>query len=269
MLCKTLSAAEFSPELHVAGSAARLRCYCRSPLNNSPLPSILIFPGGGYVSRGEVEAEPVALSFLSQGFQTFVLEYSLAPKKHPWQLMEAAAAISFIRKHSEDFFTLPDKIAVCGFSAGGHLAGALSNLWHEDFLSDALGNPRENFRPDAAILCYPFVSGKIEEWPLENIGVTYESNPELSLENSVSGKTPPCFIWHTADDPLVSVTHSLLLAGALQKHEVPFELHIYGHGPHVMSTATSFSAISPEHIDPHVATWTGLCSQWLNSTLLS
>ena len=267
MLCKILSSEEFSPELHAAGSTARLRCYCRSGHGKKPLPAILIFPGGRYMTRGEVEAEPVALSFLAEGFQTFVLEYSLAPNKHPWQLIEAAAAMSFIRKQSESLGVDPARVAVCGFSAGGHLAGVIANLWNEQFITGALGGDSRRFRPDAAVLCYPFVSGRWGGKDLENIGVTYESNPELSLENSVSENTPPCFIWHTADDPMVSSKHSLLLAQTLRDKGIPFELHIFGHGPHIMSTATPLSAMSPEHIDPHVATWTKLCSEWLNTTL--
>ena len=48
--------------------------------------------------------------------------------------------------------------------------------------------------------------------------------------------------------------NSLLLAAALARREVPFELHIFPHGPHGLGLGEPGSA---------VAAWTGLCARWL------
>lgn len=76
----------------------------------------------------------------------------------------------------------------------------------------------------------------------------------MSLELHVSEATPPAFLWHTAEDGGVPVENSLLFAQALSKHHVPFELHVYPHGCHGLGLAPDL---------PHVATWLGLCCEWL------
>jgi dipeptidyl aminopeptidase/acylaminoacyl peptidase len=77
---------------------------------------------------------------------------------------------------------------------------------------------------------------------------------EVSVDLHVSAQTPPAFIWHTYDDAMVPVANSLILAEALRKHGVPFELHVYAAGRHGLALADD---------DPHVATWMDLCCQWL------
>lgn len=262
MVCRRYTTAEFSPELHVAGSHARLRAYCREYSRKEPMPAVLILPGGGYRQCSVIEAEPVAISFLERGWQAFVLEYSVAPKAYPWQLLEAAAAMAFIRERAGDFAIDPGSAAVCGFSAGGHLAGCLMNLWSETFVTDALGGSPERFRPDAGALCYPVISAHLNQGSFESLGVSPDANPELSLHMSVSDKTPPCFIWHTADDPVVPAEGSMLMAEALRRAGRPFELHIFRHGPHAMSVCTEYSAVSADHINTHTAHWVTLCTEF-------
>ena len=50
---------------------------------------------------------------------------------------------------------------------------------------------------------------------------------------------------------------------ACRRAGVPFELHLYGDGPHAMGLATAESAWKPEYVDPHAATWHALCVEWL------
>jgi acetyl esterase/lipase len=85
-------------------------------------------------------------------------------------------------------------------------------------------------------------------------GATADSRDAVSLERHVGAETPPTFLWHTADDAAVPVEHSLLFAGALRRHEIPFELHIYPHGRHGLGLAEEA---------PLVAGWTTLCASWL------
>ena len=108
-------------------------------------PAVLVCPGGGYVYCSPREGEPVALSYAARGFHAFVLTYSTAQDAAGFTpLEEVSWAIGCIRENADAWHIDPNKIAVCGFSAGGHLA-----------LSSGL--LAEN-KPNALILGYPAAS---------------------------------------------------------------------------------------------------------------
>ncbi len=86
----------------------------------------------------------------------------------------------------------------------------------------------------------------------------------LSLENRVTKDVPPCFIWHTFEDPVVPVENSLLFATALKKAGVSTELHIFPHGGHGLGLATCLTASnSGAEIEPEVNMWVPLVKNWL------
>ena len=64
------------------GANGKLTCYtiinydfCEGRIR----PAMLVLAGGGYAFVSSREQEPVALQYAAKGFQTFVLEYSVAP----------------------------------------------------------------------------------------------------------------------------------------------------------------------------------------------
>jgi len=267
------------PALKEYKSEAKLYAYARDNSEemhpSQALPAIIIFPGGGYTFTSDREAEPVALHFLAQGYQAFVLRYTCAPAQFPTQLVEAAAAIHYLRMNAADFSIDVDKIAVMGFSAGAHVAGSISCLWDNTAVCKALSvkQPSE-LRPNAACLCYPVItSGKFAHQ--DSFVQLLGENPDkelfhmVSLENSVRSDMPPVFIWHTADDACVPVQNSLLLVNALLEKNVPCELHIFNQGPHGLSLASPITSNddSPSLVNPHVAQWAELFSQWLDEIL--
>lgn len=234
--------------------------------------SVLICPGGGYEFVSEREAEPIALEFLSKGYNAFVLDYSTAnrsDKKYPAQLLEVSAAVVYMRRNAEKYHLIPHSIAVCGFSAGGHLAASLGTLWNEKCIEEALGIKNCENRPDGLILCYPVITsgefghrGSFDNLLGEN--PSEELVHKCSLENSVGSHTPPAFIWHTLTDELVPVENSFLFAGALKKADIPFELHIYPDGPHGLSLGTRETAsVYEDRLNELVKTWIDLCARWI------
>ena len=225
-------------------------------------PAILICPGGGYAMVSNREAEPIATKFLQDGYNVFILTYSVYPHKFPTALREVAAAMEVIHNTAEQYNTDATRIAIVGFSAGGHLACHYSNCYD-------IPEVREVF-PDskpvqAAILSYPVISADPsfahlgsfrhltghEELTLEEIG-------KYSCENMVTEKTPPTFLWHTAEDPVVPVKNSLVYAEALAAKGISFSLHVYPHGPHGLSTVEPQTNV-PERLRPE----TVLAAQWL------
>lgn len=223
--------------------------------------TVLVLPGGGYHLLAPREGEPVARAFAQAGFGAALLEYSVAPDRYPKSLLEAAAAVAFLRRQGAE------RVAVCGFSAGGHLAGSLSNLWRGDVITRNLGLAPEEARPDAAILCYPVITAKPPyAHPgsfAQLLGDGVPVPPELSLEDAVGPDTPPTFLWATLTDGTVPVENTLCYANALRRAGVSFELHLYPQGPHAMALADGRTPGWPEQQDPHVATWFPLCTAWL------
>lgn len=269
MIHEVLTAAEFVTAL--ADSGAVLHTYARPQegflAENGGRWGVLILPGGGYGVVAKSEGEPVALAFLGAGVQAFVLEYSVAPARWPQQLLETVSAIAYLRHNAGKYGIAPDKIAVCGFSAGGHLAGCAANLWGHSVIMDSLNLTAEQARPDAAILCYPVIT--MGEYGSDMTrGNLFGDTPlaeETSLENSVTDRNPPTFLWATYTDGSVPVENSLMYANALRKQEVPFELHIFSKGPHAMGIATPDSAWQVDHTDVRASEWHPLCISWLKS----
>lgn len=121
-------------------------------------PAVLVIPGGGYSYISDRECEPVASAFFAKGFHVFVLRYAVgkdADKGRPF--MNAMAAIVMLRRKAEDWGIAASKIAVCGFSAGGHLAAASGILSHtKEWLYEVGCTEGENL-PNAVILGYPVI----------------------------------------------------------------------------------------------------------------
>lgn len=269
MIHETLTAAEFAPAL--ADSGAVLNTYARPKegflAEDGGRWGVLILPGGGYGVVAPSEGEPVALAFLGAGVQAFVLKYSVAPVRWPQQLLETAAAIAYLRKNAKRYGIAPDKIAVCGFSAGGHLAGCAANLWGHSVIEEKLGLAGEQVRPDAAILSYPviFIKEIGENMTRDNLFGEGPLAAETSLETSVTDQNPPAFLWTTYTDGTVPMENTLAYAAALRGRSIPFELHIFNKGPHAMGIATPDSAWQADHTDVRASEWHPLCVSWLKS----
>lgn len=211
-----------------------------NPNETEVRPAVVVIPGGGYGNVSYREGERIALSYSAAGFHTFILDYCVAPHKHPLPIINAAKALEIIRNNAKEWNVAADKVAVCGFSAGGHLAASISTLWNNESMFSSDRKMNELHRPDASILCYPVItSGEYaHKGSFKNL-IGSETENELwetfSLENRVDKNTPPAFLWHTYTDAAVPVENSLLYAQALRKNDIPFELHIYPEGPHGMA----------------------------------
>ncbi len=233
----------------VSEQEPELTCYINDnykAVNENRLnPCVLIIPGGAYVKVSKYrEGESMALKYLSKGFNVFVLNYSVYPEHYPVQFFEAAAAMLYIRNNTEKWNIDKNKIAVNGYSAGGHLAASLGVWWNDPYMLDALKTTKEQIRPDALILSYPVISAdpKISHvYSINNVSGTLDTEApiykKMSLEKHVNENTPPTFIWHTFSDEIVPVQNSLKFAYALAENKVLFEQHIYPYGQHGLATS--------------------------------
>jgi acetyl esterase/lipase len=188
--------------------------------NATVRPAMLVLPGGGYAFCSDREAEPIALAYLAEGFNAFVLRYAVGPDA-PWEksFADGRAGLAWVREHAVELDIDPTKVAVVGFSAGGHLATSLGTASDD--------------RPDALVLGYPVTLA--EFGPV--MGKEVPDTPA-----AVTKDTPPTFLFSTYADALVPIRNSLAFLTALAEHEVPFESHIYVVGAHGLSLAKPLTA---------------------------
>ena len=231
-------------------------------------PAMLVIPGGAYwMVCSDREGEPVALAFLPHGFQGFVLHYSVQEKaRFPRPLVQAMRAVAWIRDHAEECAVDPERIFALGFSAGGHLCASLGTLWHLKDVAAEAGTVPERVRPRGVIPVYPVISSDADITHSGTFTTLAGPDPaewdKWSLEKRVDERAVPMCLIHTAEDA-VSVQNSLRLASALNKHGVPFEMHVYQTAPHGMALCNDITSCgNPAHEDPHNATWVTIAAEW-------
>jgi acetyl esterase/lipase len=219
--------------------------------------AVVICPGGGYGGLAQHEGKDYALWLNELGVAGFVLKYRLGSHgyRHPVMLQDAARAVRLVRSRAGEWKIDASRVGIMGSSAGGHLASTL--VTHFDLGQASAEDPidRHSSRPDLGILCYAVISmgSNTHQGSKNNL---LGANPDadlvrlLSNELQVTKDTPPCFVWHTWEDQAVKVENSMEFAAALQRHGVPFDLHIYQKGRHGIGLAGGHA-------------WTRDCAFWL------
>jgi acetyl esterase/lipase len=234
-------------------------------------PVIIVCPGGGYEHVSVREGEPVAFNFLTAGCHAAVLWYDISKDgvEHPQELKELAWSVAYIREHADEYDIDKDKIIIAGFSAGGHLAASLGCFWDKEWLESEMGIDRNTYRPNGLILAYPVITSgeSAHRGSFVNLMGSKASDELanlLSLENQVTDKVPPVFMWHTFEDQSVPLENSILFASALRKAGVNFEYHVFPHGGHGYSLATKeTSTAGKNETEPQCEQWMELCKNWI------
>jgi acetyl esterase/lipase len=234
--------------------------------------AVVVCPGGGYgMLAVDHEGKQVAEWLNSLGVATFILKYRLGPRyHHPAMLNDAGRAIRTVRAGAKRWGLDPHKVAIIGFSAGGHLASTAGT--HFDAGKPDAEDPieRVSSRPDRLILVYPVIALATpygHAGSLHNLlgdHPTQELIENLSNERQVTKDTPPTFLAHTNADSGVPAENSLLFALALRKAGVPVELHLFERGPHGLGLGAGAAQfkVPPE---PAFQMWPKLCETWLKN----
>ena len=206
-------------------------------------PAMLVLPGGGYVMCSDREADPVALAYAKAGYQTFILRYTVKSKgSWPLPLEDYDRAMAVILEKAGEWHIAKDKIAVVGFSAGGHLAACAATL--------------AAHKPAAAILVYPAILKDIVDM----------CQPDMPYPNEhVTPETCPCFLAACRDDRTVDIKNTLMMELALAENGVPFESHIYSYGGHGFSTAENW--VNTNSVTERLPGWIDASIGWLKETL--
>jgi len=178
---------------------------------------VIVCPGGGYeILAINLEGYEIADWLTKQGFTAFVLQYRV-PKNQEGALMDAQRAIRVIRNDAANYGLKPNQLGIMGFSAGGSLSARTATLSSKKTYSPVDKADSLSCRPDFALLIYPAYL---------DLGTNRALTPELKVDK----KTPPMFLFATADDTYSN--SALVMATALRDAKVPVELHILANGGH-------------------------------------
>ncbi len=209
-------------------------------------PAIIVVPGGGYMQVSASEAYLVAKPYFDAGYQAYVLTYTtntygLFEPIGMQPLKDISRAICEVRSRANEDRVAVNQVAVVGFSAGGHLAASLA-VHYENKEVKLIRDKEVSNRPDAVILAYPVITTKNSAHRPSFVALygTEATEQELefaSVELHVTKKTPPTFLWHTMNDPVVPVENSIAYLTECRKRRVFAEAHFYPNGRHGFSVA--------------------------------
>jgi acetyl esterase/lipase len=225
---------------------------------------VVVCPGGGYTHLAlDHEGTQIAAWLNQRGISAFVLKYRLGPKyHHPIELGDGQRAVRYVRAHASEYGIDSHRIGIWGFSAGGHLASSVGTHFDRGDRASADPIDHESSRPDFMILAYPVITFEEPFLHRGSRNALLGETPDPSLiallsnERHVTKETPPTFLFHTSDDPVVPVENSIAFYTALHSAGVPAEMHIYEHGEHGVGLAKN---------NPALSTWPELLSNWLKA----
>jgi acetyl esterase/lipase len=195
-----------------------------APRHKNTGAAVVVFPGGGYqILAMDLEGTEVCDWLNSAGLTCVLVKYRV-PNSGPYPksaaaLQDAQRALGMVRAHAAQWHIDPHRIGVLGFSAGAHLAAALSTHFDRRLYPPMDAADGLSCRPDFAAIIYPGYLAL----PKQN----FAPNPDIP----VTAQTPPSFILQAEDDP-VHVENAVVYFLALKKAGVPAELHIYAAGGH-------------------------------------
>ncbi|MDB5097453.1 MAG: xylanase [Cyanobacteria bacterium RYN_339] len=231
--------------------------------------AVVVLPGGGYeILAIDLEGTEVCEWLASKGVTAVLLKYRVPghPGPHrtsPMALADGQRTLGLLRHRAADLHLDPHKLGVLGFSAGGHLAAALSTQYERRSYRPVDAADKQSCRPDFAVVVYPghlavdqtdepAARRKLSKFRLQEEGAEFGLNPDIH----VTRQTSPTFLLQDQDDPVDRIENSLLYYAALKKAGVPVEMHLYAKGGHAFG-------IRPTKLP--VTRWPNLLETWLGT----
>jgi acetyl esterase/lipase len=219
--------------------------------------AIVVLPGGGYAAVAmDLEGTEICDWITAQGVTCVLLKYRVPqqwprdargvghPPARQLPLQDAQRAIGLLRARAVNYDLDSRKIGVIGFSAGGHLAAAVSNAEQLTYAGTDAAD-RQATIPDFAILLYP---GRLWDSRSRAAGLA------LAQWVTISTKAPPTLLIHAMNDPVDDVRHSAAYGLALHEAGVPVDMRFYAKGCHAFGLRATSDPITTEWPD-EVVRW--------------
>jgi len=243
-------------------------------LPDKPMPAVIWIHGGGWVKGSH--HQNLAMWMAAHGYFTASIEYRLAMEA-PWpaQIEDCKLAVRWLRANAEKFHVDPNRIAVWGASAGGHLVTCLGTMNDPKFEGNG-GYPGVSSRVQAVIdYCGPvdFSTGSHAFLPppgqteetfeskalTKFMGAPFKEKPETWKEASplgyVTSDDPPFLIAHGSEDDSIRIDQPQKLQAALQKAGVPSEFVFVKGAPHNIQAATGPTEPSEAELEKIILTF--------------
>jgi acetyl esterase/lipase len=215
-------------------------------VQSEPLPAVVFLHGGGWARGDRTLAPDLATFFAADGFVMASFDYRLSSESvFPAQLYDVRAGIRWLRQNAGRLGVDPERIAVWGSSAGGHLAALAGTTSHLPALpgepdgggvSAAVQTVVAGYGP-VDFLRLPDGGADPGSFEAQLLGGAPASLPELAASANPAGyagaEAPPFLIMHGLADTAVPALQSELLYEALAAAGAEAELHLidgYGHG---------------------------------------
>jgi len=191
-------------------------------------PMIVFFHGGGWTGGPVRQFENQSKYFASRGLVCAEVEYRLAKgKEKPLVcIQDARSAMRWLRAHAKELGIDPERIAVGGGSAGGHLAACTGMIQGNDDPADDKSVPA---RPDAMLLFNPVFDNGPGGYGNERMGADYK---KYSPVHNISADDPPAIVFLGSADKLIPVKTVENFKAEMVKAGVKCEAYVYAGQVH-------------------------------------
>lgn len=216
------------------------------PIKEQPsYPAILEIHGGGWVSGDKAQTRALCEVLVSKGYAVFSINYKLGDRvnqvkdkesEQPWprNLWDCKTALRFMRAYATQLKVDPERIAVCGQSAGGHLAmmvGLSSNR------PEYVGGFFQKESDQVLAIVDFFGIADMRSYRAGQLipKADYEDAQKLAYASPVtliSPQSPPMLILHGEKDALVKISHAHDLVKALKANNVDYRFIAVPEGVH-------------------------------------
>jgi acetyl esterase/lipase len=223
------------------------------PATNPSGASVVVFPGGGYnILARDLEGTEVCGWLNAINVACALVKYRVPASgpypKYSAALQDGQRAVSLVRSHAAEWHLNAQHVGVLGFSAGGHLAAAVSTHFEHRVYDKVDAADEQSSRPDFTVLIYPAYLA-VPGPP-----------PSLKSEIPVNAQTPPAILVQAEDDPAAPVENSLMYYLALKQAKVPAEMHLYAKGGHGYGLRKSALPVTgwPKRVEEWLHTQVGI-----------
>ncbi len=206
----------------VVGKGGDTDLHCdiyRPPAGTEKRMALVHFHGGGFARGSKDTLTGKATSITARGYVSIAAQYRLSGvAKWPRQIDDAKTHIRWVRANASSLGIDPNRIAIVGYSAGGHIALYTAAQADAELAACVAFYPQTDVKNIAQALMPP--------------GSDEAAISDASPITHIKAGYPPTLIFHGLSDVTIPPENSQRLLQVLRDAKVPSELHTFAGVPH-------------------------------------